>query len=64
MGRYFVRVVNAEMLPDGQPWVYLDDGGDAYFCVSPDGCELTPEVLARTFEKVQQVYARPSAVVA
>jgi hypothetical protein len=58
MGRYFVRVVNAELLPDGKPWVFLDDGGDAYFAVSPEGCELTPEVLEHCFGKVQQVYAR------
>jgi hypothetical protein len=60
VGRYFVRIVDAELLPDGQPWCFLDDGGDAYFVVSRDGCELTPEVLEHCFSKVQQVYARPS----
>lgn len=59
MGRYFVKVVNAELLPEGKPWLYMDDGGDAYFFVSPNGCELSPEVLERTFAKVQEVYARP-----
>lgn len=58
MGKYFVRAVDPDLVPDSLDWALVDDGKDSYFvCRNDMAVEITLPLLDELVAKVR-TYAR------